>query len=332
MSGTFRAVVFPAANRAELRELPLRDPGPGEVEARITVSGVSIGTEYLVLSGQFPNQKFPCLVGYQSVGIVERVGEGVTALKAGDRIFVGSVAPPEGYHEGAGVAHVSRAIIPAAPGGTLHPGPIVIPPHVSDDAAAYIVLVGVALEGEQMAKVGRGDLVAVVGQGIVGQLVAQVCKSRGAIVYVSDLDPKRVELAAELGADRAFALDVPAFDKEIRAVQSKGADIVFDTTGNTKVLEQALLLARNYGTFVVQGHYPGSLVFRFVHAHWRHLTMVFPCGGANRWDAMHALDRGQVRVDPLIRQRVRPEGAPALYGKIAARSSEILGATIRWSD
>jgi len=330
MARTFKAVVFPEPNKAELREFPLRDPGPGEVQVRITVSGVSIGTEYLVLSGQFPNQKFPCLVGYQSVGIVERLGKGVTNLKPGDRTFVGAGALPEGYHEGCGVAHVSHANVPAVSTGGLSPRPLIIPPHVSDDAASYAVLVAVALEGEEMARVQRGDLVAVVGLGVVGQLVAQVCKHRGGIVYASDLDPMRVEIAKSLGT-KAFALDVPEFDKEIRKDQAKGADIVFDTTGNTQVLEKALLLARNYGTFVVQGHYPGQVVFKFTHAHWRHLTMVFPCGGANRWDAIHALDRGMMQVDPLITHRVTAEQAPALYAKVAPRSPEILGATIRWS-
>jgi len=330
MPKTFRAIVFPEPNKAEIREFPLPDPKPGEVQCRVTTSGVSIGTEYLVLSGQFPNQEFPCLVGYQSVGIVEKLGKGVTSLKLGDRIFVGAGALPEGYHEGCGVAHVSHANVPAVSVGGLLPRPIIIPPHVSDDGAAYAVLVAVALEGDEMAKVRRGDLVAVVGLGVVGQLIAQVSRTRGAIVYASDLEPKRVEVAKNLGAN-AFALDVPEFDKEIRKHQDKGADIVFETTGNTKVLEQALLLPRNYGTFVVQGHYPGQVVFKFTHAHWRHLTMVFPCGGANRWDAIQALDRRLVHVDPLITHRVTPEEAPVLYGKIAARSRDILGATIRWS-
>lgn len=330
MPKTFRAIVFPEPNKAEVREFPLADPKPGEVQCRVTVSGVSVGTEYLVLCGQFPNQEFPCLVGYQSVGVVEKLGDAVTNLKLGDRIFVGAGERPEGYHEGAGVAHVSHANVPATSAGGLVPRPLVIPPHVSDDAASYAVLVAVALEGEEMARVRRGDLVAVVGLGVVGQLVAQVCRHRGAIVYGSDLDPKRVGIANSLGA-KAFAADVPEFDKEIRKDQTKGADIVFDTTGNTKVLEQALLLARNYGTFVVHGHYPGQLVYKFTHAHWRHLTMVFPCGGANRWDAIHALDRGMVTVDRLITHRVKPEEAPALYAKIAVRSKEVLGATIRWS-
>ncbi len=331
MTDSYRAIVFPEPKHAEVREFPLRKPGAGEVLVRITASGISVGTEYLVNVGTFPFQQYPCLVGYQSVGIVEELGAGVTNLAPGDRIFVGVGELPDGYNEGCGVAHVSHAIVPALQADAFMPRPIVAPSHVSDAGASYTVLVAVALEGEQMAQVQRGDVVAVVGLGIVGQLVAQVCRGKGAIVLASDLDPKRAELAKSLGAQDAFAMDVPAFDEEIRKVQSKGADVVFETTGNTKVLEQALLLARNYGRFVVQGHYPGSLEFLFRNAHWRHLTMLFPCGGASRWEAMHALDRGLVNVDSLITHEVVPDGAPDIYAKIAERSPEVLGALIRWS-
>ncbi|HPC44735.1 MAG TPA: zinc-binding dehydrogenase [Candidatus Latescibacteria bacterium] len=329
MARTFTAVVFPEANRAELREFPLRAPRKGEVLARVVVSGVSIGTEYLVLSGQFPNQKFPCLVGYQSVGVVEEVGEGISHLRPGDRITIGSSEIPEGYHEGAGAAHFSHAVIPAEPGNDRA---IIVPSHVSDDAASYFVLVSVAVEGIRLANVQRNDLVAVVGQGVLGQLVAQICRHNGATVFTSDLDPARVGISARYSAHRAFALDVPAFDEELRKVQKKGADVVFETTGNTKVFDQALTLARDYGTFVAQGHYPGNLTFRFVHAHWRHLRMMFPCGKGKTWESVETMARGIVNVDSLITHRVSPQDAPDLYAKIAARSPEILGATIRWAE
>jgi 2-desacetyl-2-hydroxyethyl bacteriochlorophyllide A dehydrogenase len=329
MPRTYQAVVFPEPNRADLREFPLHAPGRGEVLARVVVSGVSIGTEYLVLCGQFPEQKFPCLMGYQSVGIVEEVGGGITHLRTGDRITVGSSSAPEGYFEGAGAAHFSHTVIPAEPGNNRA---MIVPSHVPDDAAAYYVLVSVAIEGIKLANVQRNDLVAVVGQGVLGQLVAQMCKRQGATVYTSDLDPKRIAISAQYSAHKAFALDVPAFNEELRKVQQKGADVVFETTGNTKVFEQALQLARDYGTFVAQGHYPGNLTFRFVHAHWRHLRMMFPCGWGTVWESIEAMACGIVNVEPLITHRIRPDEAPDLYAKVAARSPEILGATIRWAE
>ena len=59
--------------------------------------------------------------------------------------------------------------------------------------------------------------------------------------------------------------------------------------------------------------------------------MVFPCGGASRWDAMRALDRGLVSVDPLISHRVKVADAPELYAKIAERSSDVTAAVIDWT-
>jgi 2-desacetyl-2-hydroxyethyl bacteriochlorophyllide A dehydrogenase len=331
MPRKFTAVVFPEPNKAELREFELADPGTGEVQVRITTSGVSIGTEYLVLAGTFPFQEYPCLVGYQSVGIVEKLGEGVTNLKLGDRVFVGDGAQPDGYHQGCGIAHVSHANIPAFAPGEFLPRPLLVPDHVSDAAASYLVLVAVALEGTTMANIQRGDTVAVVGLGVVGQLCAQMANSMGANVYASDLDSRRTDLASSLGASGAYAVDVPEFDAELRKIQAKGADVVMETTGNTKVLEKALLLARNYGTFVVQGHYPGNIEFRFTNAHWLHLNMVFPCGGASRFDAMQKLGRGLLDVDSLISHRVKVADAPDLYAEIAKRSSDVAAAVIDWT-
>ncbi len=331
MSGTFRAVVFPEPNRAELQEFPIRELQLGEMLVRTTASGISVGTEYLALCGEFPGQEFPAIPGYQSVGIVEQVADDVVKFKPGDRVTIGISETPEGYHFGAGVSHLSHAIISAGPTGYLKSGPVVIPDHVSDNSVSYMVLVSTAQMGVEMAKIRKGDLVAVVGQGILGQLVAQLCGTLGATVYTSDLSEKRVALSGEHSANRAFHLDVEEFDKELRAVQSKGADVVFETTGNTKVFERALTLARDWGTFVCQGHYPGQLTFRYVNAHGRHLTMVFPCGWGDIWDSIHAMDRGLVNIDPLITDVIKPEEAPAFYDRIARRESGFLGVVIDWT-
>ncbi|OQB35222.1 MAG: hypothetical protein BWY06_03226 [Candidatus Latescibacteria bacterium ADurb.Bin168] len=60
--------------------------------------------------------------------------------------------------------------------------------------------------------------------------------------------------------------------------------------------------------------------------------MMFPCGKGKTWESVETMARGIVNVDSLITHRVNPQGAPDLYAKIAARSPEILGATIRWAE
>jgi 2-desacetyl-2-hydroxyethyl bacteriochlorophyllide A dehydrogenase len=271
------------------------------------------------------------VTGYQSVGIVEKVGRDVKTVHEGDRITVGSWDVPEGYNEGAGAAHMSRAIIKTALSGSQMSGPDIVPPNVSDEAASYFVLISVAIEAMKMVDVKKNDLVAVVGQGMLGQIAAQLFRYAGATVYTSDLSPMRAELSEKCGAHKAFAMDVEEFDAEIRKVQDKGADILSETTGNTNVFANALKLAKNYGQVIVQGHYPGEMRFPFINAHHRHVKMVFPCGFGDSWDSIDKLAKGEVFIDPLITHHLTPDDVPDFYDAVAERSKDILGAVIRWS-
>ncbi len=88
------AVVFAEPGRVEIREMAVREPGPGEVGVRTAFSGVSQGTERWALTGKYDQFArdvaacYPCSPGYQASGVVDAVGPGVTDLREGDRVFL----------------------------------------------------------------------------------------------------------------------------------------------------------------------------------------------------------------------------------------------------
>ena len=89
MEATYRAVVLTGKgglDRLEERVLPLREPGPGEVRVRVRAAGAG-ATDLTMRTGNYPYRpSFPFTVGYEVVGEVDAIGEGVTGFSLGDRV------------------------------------------------------------------------------------------------------------------------------------------------------------------------------------------------------------------------------------------------------
>jgi 2-desacetyl-2-hydroxyethyl bacteriochlorophyllide A dehydrogenase len=139
---TTPAVVFPKAEQIEIHEVPIPPLGPKDVLIRTTVTAISVGTELMVLRGSFPNQQYPCVVGYQNVGVVEDKGDEVTNLEVGARVVVQGGALPQGYHSGCGVAHIGHLVTKAESCVPLAEG-------VPDTTAVYGIMAAVGLLGCQ---------------------------------------------------------------------------------------------------------------------------------------------------------------------------------------
>ena len=190
MSGTARALWIVAPGRAELREEPLPEPGPGEAMVRTLCSGISRGTEALVLRGRVPASQwaamrcprmggafpFPVKYGYCAVGVVER---GPAALE-GRRVFC--------LHP-----HQDRFVVPAE---ALTPLPDALPDRRATLAANNETALNVAWDARPLF----GERALVIGAGAVGLLTARLlARLPGLDLAVADPDPARRALAARLG-------------------------------------------------------------------------------------------------------------------------------------
>src|SRR5271166_3708015 len=136
--------------------------------------------------------------GYSSAGTVLAVGEGVTDLQPGDRVACAGA----GFAVHAEIACVPRLLvarIPARALGVSGSGTDEVP----FDEAAFATLGAVALHGIRNAEAKLGDLVAVIGLGLLGQLTVQLLKAAGCRVLGIDLDLVRADLAQRMGADCA---------------------------------------------------------------------------------------------------------------------------------
>src|SRR6516225_3309949 len=105
-----RAVVFTSPGQVELQEINMPAPAADEVQIRTTYSTVSVGTEGWILQNLFTwhPTPYPCVPGYQRVGVVEDVGRDVQGWHVGDHVMAtlgawpGSIQPNAGSHTALG--------------------------------------------------------------------------------------------------------------------------------------------------------------------------------------------------------------------------------------
>jgi polar amino acid transport system substrate-binding protein len=178
-------------------------------------------------------------LGYSAAGVVAAVAEDVTEFQVGDRVAC------------AGVGFASHAEVLSVPKNLC----VHLPENVSFESGAYGTLGAIALQGVRLAEPTLGESVVVIGLGLVGQLTVQLLKANGCRVFGLDLDPSRVSLALELGADKAIVSNDEAA-KEIEAwTRGYGADAVLITaaTDSNQPIELAARVSRLKGRVIVVG-------------------------------------------------------------------------------
>lgn len=182
----------------------------------------------------------PLPLGYSAAGTVIAVGAGLEgSYQVGDRVAMA----------GAGIAN--HAELNAVPENLVAK----IPDTVSDEDACYGTVGAIALHAARNLKTGLGDVVAIIGCGLVGQLAARFLTLAGARVVALDYADDRLELATQLGAELALKPnDDPA--TAIRGISgNRGADAVLISaaTSSSEPFEVAADIARDRAQIVMVG-------------------------------------------------------------------------------
>lgn len=291
----------------------------------------------------------PQVPGYSSAGTVIAVGEGVTDIQPGDRVACA----------GAGFAvHAELACIPRLLAARIPIPTTADLEAVSFDDAAFATLGAVALHGIRTSEAKLGDLVAVIGLGLLGQLTVQLLKAAGCHVLGMDIDAARAGLARSLGAD-AVAVSTADF-RDICAEASRGAGVdsvlITAETSSSDPVNLAGAVARDRAVVVAVGtvgidierkaYYEKELDFRISRSYgpgrydtaYEQKGRDYPIGYV-RWTEtrnmeafLHLLSQRSVTVGPLITHRFPVERAQSAYELITGRTGEpFLGVVIQYS-
>jgi L-iditol 2-dehydrogenase len=252
-----------APGKIEIREVAPPAPGPGEVLLRVRRIGIC-GSDVHVNHGRHPYTSYPVIQGHEYSATIEALGEGVGGLRVGGtatslpQIVCGTCAPCRRGDE-----HICDSLKVQgfqAPGcaqelWTTAASKIVeLPETFTAEEGALVEPLSVAIHGVARAGNLAGRNVAVVGSGPIGNLVAQVAKSEGATVLVSDLSQYRLELAERCGIP--FVSDAAAEslrDASRRAFGARGFDVAFECVGVEPTMTAAIDAIQKGGTLVVVG-------------------------------------------------------------------------------
>ncbi|MBA2733650.1 MAG: Gfo/Idh/MocA family oxidoreductase [Acidobacteria bacterium] len=178
-------------------------------------------------------------LGYSAAGIVVGVGDDVTEFSIGERVAC------------AGAGYASHAEVLSVPKNLC----VRLPDEVSFDAGAFGTLGAIALQGVRLADPTLGESIVVIGLGLLGQITIQLLKANGCRVFGIDLDPAKVELALELGADGAAVSDENVKRIVLDWSRGRGADAVVITAGtpSNQPIELAGEISRLKGRVVAVG-------------------------------------------------------------------------------
>jgi predicted dehydrogenase len=181
----------------------------------------------------------PQPLGYSCAGVVLEVGAGVVRFRPGDRVAC------------AGAGYASHAELVAVPENLV----VAVPDEVPLETAAFATLGAIALQGLRIGEPVLGEVVAVIGLGLIGQLAVQLLRANGCRVAGLDLDPDRAKQALDQGAAWTGAPGDAATAWCAAATEGHGVDlaVVAAASDSAAPIQLAAHLCRSRGRVVVVG-------------------------------------------------------------------------------
>jgi len=297
----------------QLVELPVPNVADGEVLIKTQRSLVSLGTEkmlvefgesgYLQKARQQPEKvqqvidkiksdglvptiesvfrklDEPLPLGYSNAGKIIAVGEGINDLKIGDRVV------SNGPH--AEIVSVPKNLVAK------------IPDNVSFEEAAFTVVGSIGLQGIRLLKPEFGEVIVVIGLGLIGLITAELLTANGCRVIGFDLDTNKINLAKQKGIE-AYKSSDPV-QKVLTATNQIGADgvIITASTNSNDVISQSARMSRKRGRIILVGVI--GLDINRAEFYEKELTFQVSCSyGPGRYDDSYE-QKGQDYPLPFVR-------------------------------
>ena len=279
------------------------------------------------------------VLGYSGAGVIVDKDAKVTDLSVGQRVAYGGEGTGHGETINAGRNLVAR-----------------VPDNVSFQEACFTTLGAIAMNSVRLAEIKIGDVVAVIGLGLVGQLVAQLVRCHGGVVVAIDLDKKRVDMAKETGAD----FGIVGSDMTVAQVKAltggRGADcvIVAAASKSPRPLQDGVKMCCDRGRVIMVGACPidvpraemyvKELSFMVSRAYgpgsydptYEKQGVDYPISyvrwteNRNMEEFLRLISVGKVNVKPLISHEFDLDDAPKAYDTILGNGSGSLAVVLKY--
>jgi len=292
-----------------------------EILVKVKASGIC-GTDIHMYNTGRAKSGMPVIPGHEFSGEIVDIGRPIDGLNVGDRVIGTGVRfcgqchwclqglsnrciSPSVPGEGLDGSFAEYVIVPnPAPGQMLFP----IPEGLGWEEAATVEPLSVSCHAVRRARIRPGEAVVVLGAGMIGQCVAQVCKAEGASkVIVSEPSSPRLAMAGKLGAD---AVINPRERDTIEAVtettSGEMADVVFECSGSPAAFCQAPKMVRAFGRIIQVGIFEDSIELTpdIISLAFTYKNLTLRGSAGQQWDrAIELIRAGHVLIKDLITHR-----------------------------
>lgn len=344
-----KAAFLTAIRRLEIRETPDPGrPGRGQVLLRVETVGVCGSDVHYYTTGRIGSQvvKFPERIGHECAGRVVETGEGVTGLRAGQRVAVDPLIPcGECDQCRAGREHTCRrqqflGSPGQAPGALaeylLMPARCCYPAPESMDAsqAAMIEPFSIGLYAQRLAETQPGSKITILGSGPIGLCVLVACRAASkCTLYSTDLLPERLEAARRLGAAWTGNPQQTDIVAALRQLEPEGVDFAFECAGEQETLDEAVKILKPGGKLAMVGIPETDRITFDPHVLRRKEIQILSVRRQNHCtaDAIEVVANRTVNLDSLVTHHFPLAEANAAHDLVARYADGVIKAMIHVS-
>jgi L-iditol 2-dehydrogenase len=324
----------------ELTDLPVPEPGPEEVLIRVAACGIC-GSDVHGYDGTSGRRIPPVVMGHEAAGTIAAVGTSVTGLSEGDRVTVDSTiycgqCPPCSRGEVNLCDH--RQVLGVSCGDYCRPGAfaefVVVPERIvyqlpktfAFEEAALLEAVSVALHAVSLVPIVPASTALVVGAGTIGLLLQQALQAAGCSrVFVTDVDPTRLQLSRALGAAAALHSGSEFANQISRLTDGNGVDVAVEAVGKTETVNLAIDSVRKGGSVILVGNISPEVTLPLQKVVTRQIRLQGSCASAGEYPkAIELLSSGAIRVKPLITAVAPLDQGPLWFERLYAREPNLM--------
>ena len=371
-----KQVFFDGKGNLHVKDVPRPSLMPGNVLVQNSSSLISTGTESMALSGggsligsalrrpelvrralklvsergikktvgivrDASKSWYP--LGYSSAGTVIEVGDGVKGFSIGDRVAC------------AGAGYANHAATISVPHNLV----VKVPSNIALKEACFTTVGAIAMQGVRRTDPTLGEMVVVIGTGLIGLLTAQILRANGCAVICADLSHSRLQIARKLGFNNLL---LSGSDNVIQSVldltEGAGADAVIVTaaTKSSKPVNDAFGMCRERGRVVIVGavgmelereeYYRKEIDLRISRSYgpgrydsdYEQRGLTYPLGYV-RWTETRNLSAfldllalGSITVDQLISAEYSIDQAMLAYEEATGDNTEVIGIVLNYPE
>jgi len=318
------------------KDVPTPEPEPGHVRLQIKAISICGSDIKRYVDG---HRMYPLILGHESSGIIDRVGEGVSEKYVGKHAAIIPLVPcfaceecKRGYYS---ACHSYSFIGSRQSGGYAEfvdlpeKNVFILPDNLSFEHVALIEPSTVARHMLALGDFKSGQTAIVLGAGSIGLMIVQWLRILGAAqIIVTDILEDNLQVASRVGAHVTLNPSEVDVINEVQKLLGDGADLTLEATGVPQVLEQTLPITRPRGKVVLAGNQPldKSLPLTFIETMMRREISLIGCfmsysapfPGHEWTETLAALLNGSLDMDTLISHRFPLSKAPEVFEKIGA--------------